>query len=138
MKLNNFFNLNEQTIDDLPVFSATTTGVTIINVTSKTINDIKNMATNLLLNSDKNNTLEFKFNPIYSNENNNSFVSEFQKKFNDKYYPNNKQNTISLSGLSGTNTTGTSTSGSNFAADLLKGVVYGSVDEEIKRIKNLL
>ena len=131
MKLNNFFNLNEEISN--PIFSSSTSGATITNLGDKR-DRIKSLASGLTLVKDEPNLLEVKSDFDNWTNNTNSVMYKFWVNFNKEFPQQNKQNTISLSGLSGTNTTGTSTSGSNFAADLLKSVV----SEEIKRITKMI
>jgi hypothetical protein len=132
MKLDNFFNLNEQTTGQ-PIFSATTTGVTISNFDGNQKQDILNMAKGLRQNPNANtNILEFL--PDVTNwpdVKEGSIMYKFQQEFNKKY-SKNTQNTLNLSGK--TNVSG----GPTLASQMLTAAVGGAVAEEIKRIKKLL
>jgi hypothetical protein len=133
MKLDNFFNLNEQTTD--PIFSATTTGVTISNITTQK-DEIKGMASGIQQKNETTNTLEFLPDVTNWSNNTNSLMYKFQQEFNKKY-SKNTQNTLNLSGTDNKGTTKAS-EGSKLASQMLTAALTESVAEEIKRIIKLL
>jgi hypothetical protein len=134
MKLNNFFSLNEQTTG-LPIFSETTTGVSISNITTQK-DEIKGMASGLQQKNETTNTLEFLPDVTNWSNNTNSLMYKFQQEFNKKY-SKNTQNTLNLSGTDNKGTTKAS-EGSKLASQMLTAALTESVAEEIKRIIKLL
>ena len=134
MKLNNFFSLNEQTTG-LPIFSETTTGVSISNITTQK-DEIKGMASGLQQKNETTNTLEFLPDVTNWSNNTNSLMHKFQQEFNKKY-SKNTQNTLNLSGTDNKGTTKAS-EGSKLASQMLTAALTESVAEEIKRIIKLL